>query len=514
MTQQSVVDNKKVIKNSVFLYARMILMMVISLYTVRIILKELGVVDYGIYNVVGSVVALFNFITGALISVSNRFFSIEAVKNDKKSFNNCFCLNVTVFGLLFLVAVIFLETVGLWYVNSKMIIPEDRMLAANVVYQLSIIQLFFLFIMIPYNSLVVINERMSFFAYMGIFEAIARLGIAFLLVFGIFDKLILYAILMTIVSGIVALLFYLYCRKNYDVSRYRFYWNKNEFKSMASFVSWYFLGTISSVIKSQGLNLLINLFFNPAINAARAIAFQVEGALRKLTDGYFTAAKPQLYKAYSNGEYPALNKLILRTTLVCTFLLSVMAYPLLFNTHFVLSLWLEEVPDKAVIFLQLAIVDSIVVMVSEPVCLVIIATGKQALFQVLEFILRCLNIPISYILLKMGYSAEITLVVCIALSCCSVYMRSLMLRRSFPEFSFGNYLSIVLKILFYSLVIYGITWFIYQFRFSNIFNFFATSTISVLLLIMTYYYFLLDKDDRLAFATLVKNKLRSVRNKE
>ena len=153
MTQQSVVDNKKVIKNSVFLYARMILMMVISLYTVRIILKELGVVDYGIYNVVGSVVALFNFITGALISVSNRFFAIEAVKNDKKSFNNCFCLNVTVFGLLFLVAVIFLETVGLWYVNSKMIIPEDRMLAANVVYQLSIIQLFFLFIMIPYMDI-------------------------------------------------------------------------------------------------------------------------------------------------------------------------------------------------------------------------------------------------------------------------------------------------------------------------------------------------------------------------
>ena len=511
MGQQSVVDNKKVLKNSVFLYARMLLMMVISLYTVRIILKELGVVDYGIYNVVGSVVALFNFLTGALISVSNRFFAIEAVKHDVKSFNNCFCLNLTVFGALILISVFFLEIVGLWYVNNKMVIPDDRMFAANVVYQLSILQLFFLFIMIPYNSLVIINEKMSFFAYMGIFEAVARLGIAFLLVVGIFDRLILYAILMTVVSGLVTFLFYAYCRKHYEESRYRFYWNRGEFNKMASFVSWYFLGTISSVIRSQGLNLLINLFFNPAINAARAIAFQVEGAIKKFTDGYFTAAKPQIYKAYSNGEYKALNILILRTTIVCAFLFSVFAFPVYFNANFILSIWLETVPEKAVVFLQLAIIDALVIMISEPVCLTIIASGKQALFQVLEFVLRCLNIPVSYVLLSLGYEAEITLVICIILSAFSVIMRAYMLKRSFHDFLINNYFIVVSKLTIYTVAIYLLVSLLSSIFYNNIIYFILSSTVSLLLLTFSYYYFLIHESERRKIVAIVKGKLATLK---
>ena len=270
----TIINNRRIIRNTVYLYLRMFFIMAISIYTVRVVLEELGVLDFGIFNVIGSVVALCSFLTGSLTAASNRFFSREIVKNEMTSLNNIFCLNITVFVFLIVGAIILLETVGLWYVNNVMVIPQNRIFAANIVYQLSIVTLAVTFVSIPYNALIITHEHMSTYAYFGIIEALSRLAIALLLIVCQYDKLIVYAILTTIVSGLVTLLYYLYCRMHYVESKYHFYWNKAEFNEVFKFISYYFFGSISAVIKSQGLNLLINAFFPPTVNAALAIAFQ------------------------------------------------------------------------------------------------------------------------------------------------------------------------------------------------------------------------------------------------
>ena len=391
----TVIDNKRVMKNTVFLYIRMLFVMLVGLYTVRIVLRELGVVDYGIYNVVGSVVAMCSFLTSSLTAVCNRFFAKEMVSGDVQSLNRCFCLNVTTFVVLMVIAVIALETFGIWYLNNKMVIPAERLGAAHVVYQLSILTLCFSFISIPYNSLIIIHERMSYYAYLGIFEAISKLIVAYMLVIAGMDKLVLYSILSVIVSAFVSCGYIVYCRKNFKESKYVPYWNSREFKDIFSFVGWYFFGSVSSVLKSSGLNLLINAFFNPSINAARAIASQVEGAIRRFSDGFFSASKPQIYKAYSNGEHDGLNRLLVRTTIVCTYLMAFISLPVFFNAASILGIWLQDVPNKAVIFLQLIIIDSILNLTSEPIILTILATGKQKRYQVAEFLLRFFTLPIS-----------------------------------------------------------------------------------------------------------------------
>ena len=443
----SVIDNKKILKNTVFLYCRMFFIMIISLYTVRIVLRELGVVDYGIYNVVGSVVSLCTFLTGTLTAASNRFFSMEMVKEDKSSLNKCFCLNITVFSVLMLGAIVLLETVGLCYVNTKMVIPSDRLLAANVVYQLSVLSLCSSFVSIPYNSLLITHQRMSVYAYIGIAEALLKLLIAWALLVVSYDKLIFYAALTTVANILVTLIYYRYCRSHYEESKFHFYWNREEFNGIFKFISLYFFGSISAVIRPSGMNLLINAFFSPAINAARAIAFQVESAVMRFSDGYFSASRPQLYMAYANKEFNGLNHLIIRITIISLFLMTLFVVPLSFNADYVLTLWLGEVPAKAVVFMQLVLIDSAINASSQPVILTILATGKQLAYQISEFVLRCVTLPIAYIFLLTGGEPESTAMVCIALSLVSVFMRIYFLKRQMPEFNVFRYVFTLFRIV-------------------------------------------------------------------
>lgn len=501
----TVIDNKKIMKNTIYLYFRMFFIMLVGLFSVRIVLRELGVIDYGIYNVVGSVVALCSFLTGSLTAASNRFFSREIVKRDISSLNKCFCLNLTVFGVLVIIAIVLLETIGLWYVNNKMIIPLDRLFAANVVYQLSVITLASTFIMIPYNALMITHEHMSAFAYIGIIEAILRLGVALTLIIFTSDKLIFFAFASVVINVLITVFYFAYCRKHYPESKYHLYWNKTEFSEIFKFISWYFFGSVSSVIRSQGINILLNSFFNPAINAARAVAFQVEGAIKRFSDGYFTAAKPQLYKSHANGEYQGLNILINRITLICVFLMAVFAIPLAFNANTVLSVWLGDVPDKSVIFLQLVLIDSVLNVSSEPIILTILATGRQSLYQVVEFTLRVLTLPLSYVLLRYGAAPEITVVVCILFSILAVIARALMLKRSMKEFdlrsSFYAYLRMYAAV---GLVIIFIC-FIQRFSLNSMSFFLVSSASSVIMLMITFYFIALDRFDRQYVYDLVKN---------
>lgn len=315
----SQVNKKLLLKNTIFLYIRMIFILLVSLYTVRAVLDLLGVEDYGIYNVVGSIVGMLTFLNGTLATSSQRFFSVALAKKDFQELNKYFCLNLTVFGLFTVILVLIAETIGIWFINTKLTIPVERLFAANVVFHFSIISCAVSIIRVPYSALVIAHEKMGAFAYIGIYEAIFKLVVVLVLSLIKWDKLIVYGILMFFSSVSVSWLYYWYTKKHFPEARFRLFWDKKEFMLLFSFSGWHFLGTISNIVRGQCINILLNVFFNPTINAARAIAYQINGVVTQFTENFSIAVKPQLYKAYSAGEFESLYKLINQATILSVF---------------------------------------------------------------------------------------------------------------------------------------------------------------------------------------------------
>ncbi|MDO4171251.1 MAG: MATE family efflux transporter, partial [Prevotellaceae bacterium] len=272
-------NNKRIAKNTILLYFRMLFMMVVSLYTSRVILNALGVEDFGIYNVVGGVVAMFTLISGSLSAAISRFITYELGRGDQGKLNRIFSASVTIQLLLSLIIVVLIETVGVWFLNAKMIIPAERMTAANLVLQFSIITFVINLISVPYNAAIIAHERMSAFAYISILEALFKLMIAFLIMASPIDKLIFYAILMCIVSVVIRLVYGYYCKKHFSECTYHFHWDREILMKMFGFAGWNFIGASSAVLRDQGGNIVLNLFFGPAVNAARGISIQVNNAI-------------------------------------------------------------------------------------------------------------------------------------------------------------------------------------------------------------------------------------------
>jgi len=501
----SSVNNKRIAKNTLYLYLRMLLVMVISLYTVRAILDILGVVDYGIYNVVGGVVTMFAFMNRTLSTSSQRYFSIELARGDKERLNRWFCLNITSFMAIGLIITLFLETAGLWFLNTQMTIPQERLTAANVVYQLSIVSFLFHIVSVPYLALVIAHEKMNVFAYVGILEAIGRLAIVFILMMLTYDKLIIYGVLILLLSVGTSMSYIIYCWKHYPESKYRCYWNIDEIKELLGFSGWHFLGTFSTSCRSQGINILLNMFFNPAVNAARAIAFQVNAHIVQLHTNFFTAIKPQIYKSYAKQEFDELFKLLMRGSVISAFLVSVIAFPVLASTSFILGLWLKEVPEYAVIFTQLALVNGIVDTSDGPLIAASLATGRIRKYMIIASLIILANVPISYLALKLGCEPTVTMEISIAISCFSVIVRAYLLKRMIG-FPWGTYLLLMAKIATVTVVMLTIIWLIPQEAISNLLGILCYSAILAIITIGLYAT-VLSRDDRKYAIQLIKRKL-------
>ena len=502
----SKVNNKRIAKNTFYLYLRMLFVMAIGLYTVRAILDILGVIDYGIYNVVGGVVTLFSFMNRTLSTSSQRYFSIELAHDNKKRLNQLFCLNTNAFLMIGLAIAFFLETVGLWFVNTQMTIPSERLFAANVVYQLSIFSFLFHIIVVPYMALVIAHEKMKVFAYIGVFEALGRLLIVFILTWLTYDKLIVYGILILLLSVSVSLSYIVYCKSHFSESKYSWYWNTSEIKELLGFSVWHFMGTFSMSCRSQGINILINVFFNPAVNASRAIAFQVNTQIMHLGENFFTAVKPQIYKSYASGEFEELYKLIFRSTIVSTFLISIIAFPIISNTPFILGMWLKEVPEFAVFFTQLALINGLVDVVNGPLAASALATGRIRTYELSLSTVYLLNVPFSYIALKLGCSPEVTMIISIVMSFIAILTRVKLL-NSMIDFPYKPYLLLIIKILLASaLMIFGLD-FLFGNKVTNILDFVMLFFLSSLVLVL-FYSFVLSREDRQYFMIIIKNNIR------
>lgn len=503
--QNNIINNKRIAKNTLFLYLRMIVVMAIGLYVVRAILDLLGVVDYGIYNVVGGVVGMFQFLNGTLATSSQRYFSIELSKGDFKRLNEWFCLNITVFTLFICIIFVIAETIGLWFLNTQMTIPHDRLLAANIVYQLSILSFCVSFYSVPYNALIIAHERMSAFAYISIIEAVLKIAIVCILSVISWDKLIVYGILMFLSSVGITSSYIIYNLRHFKESKYHFYWNKGEIKELLGFSGWHFLGTVSVVIRSQAINILINMFFNPAVNAARAVAFQIYQAVSQLSSNFFVAVKPQIYKSYAAGDIKGLNKLVMRSTIICTFLISIIVFPVLANTSYILGLWLKEVPEYTVVFTQLVLINGLIDSSNSCTIAPALATGRIRSFQIATAIPVILNLPISYVVLRLGAAPTATMVVSIVLSYITAIVKAYML-RSMIYFPFWDYLLLMLRLSFASLLIWSVMYLTIINSANNILMLLAYSVFLVILVCFIYLLLVFSKSDIKAILQMIRCK--------
>lgn len=423
-------NTKRIAKNTLMLYVRMLFGMLVSLYTSRVVLQALGVEDYGIYNVVGGVVAMFSLLSGSLSAAVSRFLTFELGRNDSERLKKVFSSALCVHALLALVVFVLSETIGVWFLNYQMNIPADRMVAANWVFQFSIFSFLLGLFSVPYNASIVSHERMGIFAFVGIGDSILQLCIVLLIAYGGVpaDKLILYAGLLVLKGVLFQLFYFYYCRKSFDECRFRLVFDKPLLKEMTGFAGWNFIGASSALLRDQGGNILLNLFYGPALNAARGIATQVSNAIGAFVGNFMVALNPQITKSYAAGEYDYTFSLIFKGARFSYYLLLWLALPVLLNTQYILSLWLDVVPDHAIFFVQLVLVFSMCEAISNPLITVMLATGKIRKYQIIVGGLQMMNFPLSYLFLKMGFLPEVVVMVAIFLSLICLGARLILLR--------------------------------------------------------------------------------------
>lgn len=415
--------SKRIAQNTLFLYMRMLILMIISLYTSRVVLKALGVEDFGIYNVVGGIVAMFSIISGSLSASITRFLNFEMGRGVPERLNAIFSSSVTIQLILAAIVVLIAETLGLWFLNSKILIPATRMIAANWVFQLSILTFVINLVSVPYNATIIAHERMSAFAYIGIYEGVAKLFIAFLITRTPIDHLIAYAILMCMVSLSVRLIYGRYCSKNFDECRFKFALDRDVLSQMFAFAGWNFIGAIAGVLRDQGGNIILNMFCGPVVNAARGISNQVNNAVAGFVTNFTMALNPQITQSYSSGRTDYMKSLMYQGSKLSYYLLLVLSLPIIINTSYILDVWLGEYPEHTTMFIRLTLVLSMWESLASPMSTGLLATGNIKWYQICVGGLNLINLPISYVFLKMGYAPESVLVVSIIVSQMALFLR-------------------------------------------------------------------------------------------
>lgn len=453
-------NNKRIAKNTLMLYIRMLLIMGVNLYTSRIILQALGVDDFGLYNIVGGVVVLFTFINNAMVASTQRFLNYELGRNNPEEAQKVFSASLSIHFAIAAVFLILAETVGLWFLNTYIQIPPGRETAANWVYQFTIITSIINIIRTPYNASIIAHERMSFYAYISIIEVVLKLLVVYL-VYLFADRLISYAALITIVTLIVFGGYYLFCRKKFPICRYKFEYNKQRYISIASFSGWSLLGSVANMGGQQGTNILLNMFFGVAINAAMGIANQVNAAIYQFVSSFQTAFNPQIIKSYAAGDKNYFINLILNTSRYSFLLLFFLALPVYLCTPDILQIWLGSVPEHAVEFCRLMLIFSLIDAIQGPLWVSAQATGRIRNYQLLMSSLILLNIPIIYILFLFFDNPEIALIVRIGINVITATARVIYLNRLY-KFPIIRYIKEVVFICgAISIISFIIPYFIY-----------------------------------------------------
>lgn len=503
-------NNKRVAKNTLFLYFRMILIMLVTLYTSRVVLAQLGIKDYGIYNVVGGVVTMFAFLNNCMTTSTQRFLTFELGKGNTQRLKDVFAASLNIHIAIALTIVVLAESIGLWFVNYKLVIPADRLVAANWVFQFAILSFCVNIIQVPYNAVIIAHEKMNVYAYISIVEVMLKLGIVYLLSVSPFDKLIAYAVLIFAVQLLIRAIYQIYCRKNYEESKFRLFWDKSLYQQMSGFAGWNLFGSLAWMLRDQGLNIVLNLFFGPVINAARGVATQVSGAVMNFISNFQVALNPQITKNYANGNIQEMEKLTYLGIKFSYIILFFLAFPLSLNINYVLRLWLVEVPDYTALFIILIMIDSMVGnLFGVPLMTSLSATGKIRNYQIVVSFIILLIVPVGYIALRLGCDAPSVFYITIIFSGISGFARFLFCRKqigySLREMTKG----VLLPVLSMTVVALPLPIFakLEYFQTDTLMNFLLLCLISIVMTFVSAWFVGLNTTEKDKLLSIIKSKI-------
>jgi len=506
--QDNTTTNKRIAKNTMFLYIRMMVVMLVALYTSRIILNTLGATDYGIYNVVGGIVTIMAFLNGALGGSTSRFLTFalgeKNIEKQKKTFGAALNLHICVALLVLIVG----ETIGLWFFYEKMIIPEERMTAAFWVYQFSIVTTMIGFTQVPYNASLIAHEEMSIYAYVGLYEAFSRLAIAFLITISPIDSLIFYGLLLLINTVAVQLFYRWYAVNHYEECRFSLVHDNNLYKQLLSFGGWDLFGNLALVCQGQGVNLLLNVFFGPVVNAARAIAIHIQGAVMQFISNFMTAVRPQVIKNYAEGNVDRMYKLTFYTAKFSYMLMLALVVPICYEIDFILKIWLgDSVPSETALFAVIVLITYTLRTFHIAALMPYHAIGKIKTGNMTIGSLMIASLPIGYILFKFGCPAYSVFLVILVIEVVSMFAIWWLIHT----YEYFPYRLLFTKVLLPSGIVTLLTLLLptctIYFMEDGWLRFCLILLVSEVSLAMSALYVGLNKEERTRIVSLVKNKL-------
>lgn len=488
----------------------MLVSIVVNLYTVRLLWRVLGIDNYGIYNLVGGIVMMFAFLNSAMVASSQRFISFELGRGDKERLQKTFSISVTVHSLLAIVVLFLAETIGLWFLNVKLNIPTDRMVAANWVYQCSIIAFLLNVVSVPYNACIVAHEHMKIYGYFGILDVFLKLIIVLIISVLPFDKLISYAIMILIVSAVMRFIYGLYCSNHFEECHFKSFKDKTLMKDMFSFAGWSFLGNMGFSVRDQGLNIIVNMFFNVSVNAAKGIANQVSHVINGFASNFTMSINPQITKRYAIGDVKSMMNLVFNGCKYSILLMSFVVIPLIISADNVLHLWLGDVAPFTVGFLQLTLVLSWIECMVSPITTSLQATGNIKKFQILISIIMVANLPLGYVGLKLYLDPYVVMYICFLTSIIALVTRLILvheiIRFSYREFLVKVYARTIPCVLISGLLLY----FIYNKLPYNLIGLIGFGVSSVAVISILTFVIALTNNERSAVTKLVRHRISAI----
>ncbi len=510
MAQEAISSNRRIAKNTVMLYIRMLLSMVVSLYTSRVVLNTLGVEDYGIYGVVGGVVAMFSFLNSAMSGATSRFLTYEMGRGDTQRLRDTFSSALLIHIGISLVILLLGETVGLWFLTHKLVIPEERMFAAHVVYQLSIISTMVSITQVPYNATIIAHEQMDVYAYVELLNVSLKLLIVFLLPVIGHDKLIVYGILVFAVSLLIAMTYRWYCFKKYPEVRTRLIFNKKMIYPMLSFSGWDIYVNMALMGRNQGVNILLNIFLGPIVNAAVNLGLTIQGVISAFGENVLTAIKPQIIKSYAKGEYIDMNKYMSMASGLATLLMSIISIPLIIEMDYILRLWLGTYPEGTVGLGRLCLIFSLIYIAFRPLVFGLHAVGNIKTMGLLNGTIYLLVLPVSYMIFKSKIlNPEIPFYLNILLLLISYgVVNVFLLKKSMNEFQYLHYILRIIKILFIVVSTYLLLLLLHNVLHESFYRLLIIVLFSITFHALLAYILLLNKNERNSLKSFVLRKIK------
>lgn len=466
MTSTAFNKNKRIVKNTSFLYVRMFVVLLITLYISRVVLEVLGVVDFGVYNVVAGFVSMFAFLNASMSNAVQRFFNYDIGKDNGQNIKAIYTTSLYIQILIALFVLLLTETIGIWYMDNVMVIPPERINSAKIVFQISILSFLLVFMQVPYSAAVMTYEKMNYYAFVSIIDVVLKLICVVALKFiHSYDNLVLYGLFIMLIESLNFVLYAIYAKKNFLSLKFQKGFDKSLFKRMISFASWNIFGSFAYIIKGQGLNMLLNVFFGPVVNAARGISYQVSNALQGFSTNIFTAFRPQLMQSYSGQNYQRTTHLMFSMSKITYYLMLMLAVPVILEINYILKLWLgKNVPPQTGLFTVLIVLNMLVTNFNTPISQVVHATGEMKKYQLTTSIILTAILPLSWIILRLGAPAESVYWISLIISIINQCVCLLVLKGIYNYYSIRCYVKeVIIPCILVSALVFPVSYLLHIF---------------------------------------------------